>query len=78
MSMFHGESSVSSVLFPDECQLFSLNDLSSVLHATSGLLHIALVFKKGLKKCSDLRYFPGDHGIFLECRNGRFNHPCHK
>lgn len=78
VSIFHGERSVSSVLSPDECQLLSLNNISSDLQVTSHLLHSALVFEKGLIKCSDLRYLPGDHGIFLECRNRRFNHPCHK
>lgn len=75
VSIFHGERSVSYVLSPDECQLLSLNNISSDLQVTSDLLHSALVFEKGLIKCSDLRYLPGDRGIFLEWRNRKFNQP---
>lgn len=71
--MFHGERSASSVLFPnDECQLLDLDRLSCLFFMGLQDLLLSLwkkvSFWKKSEKYSDLRYLPGDHGIFLGCR----------
>lgn len=80
--MFHGERSASSALFPDECQLLGLDRLSCLFSMRlQDLLHSLwkkLSFWKKSGKYSDLRYLPGDRGIFLGCRNWGFNPLCSK
>jgi len=70
-SMFQGKRSVSSVLFPDQCQLLGL-DLP-VLHETSRFAAQWFSFWKRSEKQSYLRYLPGDHGICLECKKWGFS-----